>query len=280
MKLEACGQELWDLCKPCIPSRSRLFNLEPIGIGSIFVESLMSYILRLADYHQVTPIKLVQDEIEPCMKRQGYQTLVVKRNKSITRIFSANSPLIRYNEAYGTTTTALIKALETLTGRQDLHQLSLFQHSPLISVRHLRKDSTWCPRCLHEWKQAERIIYTPQIWLIKDLEFCLQHREQCLTRNCPNCHLSFPPMTRRAKLGYCPKCFAWLGTPTKPPCMTETKEKRGGNCSLKDNDLVVSKNCELFWIDDRERLYKQAKEPFCPPSLKQRIEISSPTNSP
>jgi hypothetical protein len=40
--------ESWDLEKPSIPDRSRLYQLEPIGIGTPHVESLTGYISRLS----------------------------------------------------------------------------------------------------------------------------------------------------------------------------------------------------------------------------------------
>ena len=44
--------ESWDLKKLVIPSRSRLYQLEPIGIGTPLVESLTGYISRLAEAPQ------------------------------------------------------------------------------------------------------------------------------------------------------------------------------------------------------------------------------------
>lgn len=53
----------WNLESPRLPARSRLFRLEPIGIGTAEVESLTSYIARLAEAHCVSPRKLLCDEI-------------------------------------------------------------------------------------------------------------------------------------------------------------------------------------------------------------------------
>lgn len=43
--------------------RSRLFNLEPIGIGTPYIESLRSYIGRLASEHTVRTGDLIKYEI-------------------------------------------------------------------------------------------------------------------------------------------------------------------------------------------------------------------------
>lgn len=55
--------ECWD-CEPAVlPPRSRLYSLMPIGIGSMFVESLTGYVSRLADAHAVSVGNLVGREL-------------------------------------------------------------------------------------------------------------------------------------------------------------------------------------------------------------------------
>src|SRR5437016_2319425 len=43
----------WDCEPPALPPRSRLYALEPIGIGTPHVESLTGYVSRIADAHAV-----------------------------------------------------------------------------------------------------------------------------------------------------------------------------------------------------------------------------------
>ena len=62
--------DVQDLENPFIPSRSRLYHLEPIGIGTPLVESLTSYISRLAEAHCVSPKSLVINEILPVLGRE------------------------------------------------------------------------------------------------------------------------------------------------------------------------------------------------------------------
>lgn len=57
------AEQFWKLEKPKVPARSRLYHLEPVGLETIWVESLTSYIARLAEHHQVTTEKLVLTEI-------------------------------------------------------------------------------------------------------------------------------------------------------------------------------------------------------------------------
>lgn len=49
----------WSLASPSIPARSALYSIEPIGIGTSLVESLTSYISRLAEEHTVSVGDLV-----------------------------------------------------------------------------------------------------------------------------------------------------------------------------------------------------------------------------
>jgi hypothetical protein len=55
----------WDLGRPAIPSRSRLYSLEPVGIGTPETESLTSYVSRLAEAHSVRVHDLVVHEVLP-----------------------------------------------------------------------------------------------------------------------------------------------------------------------------------------------------------------------
>ena len=57
--------ELWSIAPPNLPARSRLYSLLPMGIGSALVESLTSYMMRLAEAHAVSPGTLVRQEVFP-----------------------------------------------------------------------------------------------------------------------------------------------------------------------------------------------------------------------
>ena len=53
----------WDLVPVSIPARSRLHSIEPIGIGTPFVESLTGYMIRLAASHAVRVSDLIEYEL-------------------------------------------------------------------------------------------------------------------------------------------------------------------------------------------------------------------------
>jgi hypothetical protein len=58
----------WDLARPAIPSRGRLYSLEPVGIDTPEAESLTSYVSRLAEAHSVRVPDLVMHELLPFLK--------------------------------------------------------------------------------------------------------------------------------------------------------------------------------------------------------------------
>ncbi len=61
---------IWPTKIPEIPKRSRLYNLEPIGIETWACESLTSYVARLAEAHCTTIADLFNYEISPVLNRQ------------------------------------------------------------------------------------------------------------------------------------------------------------------------------------------------------------------
>ena len=70
--------ESCDLEKPKFPPRSRLYSLEPVGMGTPHVESLTSYIARLAEAHCVTPRILIEREISLLREKYSKQKNLLK----------------------------------------------------------------------------------------------------------------------------------------------------------------------------------------------------------
>src|ERR1044071_2135600 len=61
----ATGCEPLCLLLPDLPPRGRLYSLEPVGVDTPEVESLSSYIVRLAEEHSVTVGTLFRQELMP-----------------------------------------------------------------------------------------------------------------------------------------------------------------------------------------------------------------------
>lgn len=111
--------ELWDWETPVIPERSPLFHLEPVGVGTPDVESLTSYLTRLAYEHCVPLVKLVLTEVAPRLKENYVQH---PEHTSLEKIFGGRTHALN---GVGTMAASLVQVLEALTLRSDLRFLTL-----------------------------------------------------------------------------------------------------------------------------------------------------------
>lgn len=270
------NSELWNLDKPIIPVRCRLFPLEPIGVGTLYVESLTGYVARLAQHHSMTTEHLILAEIVPLMIQKGYSA----EPGNINRLFGVRASLASENENRGDIATTLIQALEILTLRTDISQLTLLRWvSSILESSVLRLHQTWCPACYEEWYADNRAIYNPLIWLVNIVEFCLHHKHQPLIDRCPYCHKQFPSLTKRSRPGYCSICQRWLG------CFWEAEESNEQVDSedkwqslfahfVKDEKL----QWQCFWLDDVEQLIANSPTAFLPPKQRTPLEPKRPHN--
>jgi hypothetical protein len=202
--------DLWDGEQIPTTSHSRLYHLEPIGIGSPMVESLTSYLMRLADVHSVHPRVLISQEILPLLNiprlyRDGrpiYGQLTVLWKDS--RVLNGRSSL----------TWRMVQALEQLTGRDDIRFLTMLTFVEVLSLKNLlRRTRSCCPSCYEEWRKAGQVIYDPLLWALDVVSICPWHCEP-LRQHCPNpdCAHTLLPLTSRGQPGYCEWCEQWLGS--------------------------------------------------------------------
>lgn len=191
----------WNIDYPNIPTRSRLFSLEPIGIGTPYVESLSSFIIRLAEVHCVPTGTLVKNEIASQIPKT-YQS---------TELFSMRHLACSVNGT-GLMTSDLVNSLKQLTQQTQLQFLTLLPWKNLFPQRNLlRQMKGWCPLCYQEWKENKQKIYDPLIWNINIVTICPYHQIY-LSTNCCQCHQNLPIFPSNSRHGYCPKCQTWLGS--------------------------------------------------------------------
>ncbi|MBI4320947.1 MAG: TniQ family protein [Chloroflexi bacterium] len=199
--------QLWDLTRPAIPPRSRLYHLEPVGIGTPYVESLTGYIARLAQVHGVTTRKLVTSELLPLL--QPSHPLGV-------RGYEANNFWTRDNRflnGTGSLARGTVRALETLTLRGELRFLTMLTWATVLSTMGLiRRNRAWCPACYEEWHRAGQIVYEPLLWSLAPVAACLRHHRR-LRQSCQYDSYQQPslPLTSRSRPGHCGRCGRWLG---------------------------------------------------------------------
>ncbi|BAT53463.1 TetR family transcriptional regulator [Nostoc sp. NIES-3756] len=194
------SSELRELRKSQLPTRSRLYHLKPIGVGTSTVESLTSYITRLAVSHCLPTGVLMVTEIAPVInKTYGAGTL--------HRIYNFTGAL----NGTGVMASDLVQALENLTQQKNLHFLTLLTWAEILPSRNLlRRHRAWCSFCYQEWYENGQTIYEPLLWTLDVVKVCLRH-QQPLTQKCPHCKEKNFHLAWRSQPGYCSKCLKWLG---------------------------------------------------------------------
>jgi transcriptional regulator with XRE-family HTH domain len=191
--------ESWQISIPTI-SHSYLNYLAPIGVYTPLVESLTSYISRLAVSHTMNVGTLLEREVTRLIdKKYG-----AANPQSISRVPGAVNGI-------GLMTRDLVCALEQLTMQQDLHLLTMLSFAEIVPSRSLfRAVRAWCPQCYQEWYERGDSLYEPLLWSLKPVKYCPTHQTP-LVDKCPNCQQHNPPFGRKFQLGFCSQCDSWLG---------------------------------------------------------------------
>jgi TniQ len=191
--------DLWDLTRPAVPPRSRLFSLSPVGIGTPMVESLTGYVTRLAAAHGVIVRRLVESEILPHFGR-SYLLSPVEARRSCS--FWQHSETRALNGT-GTLARDFVRVLELLTLRDDLRWLTLRPWAEVLPMQGLlRRQRAWCPACYEEWRQAGAMLYEPLLWTLAPVTACVHH-QRLLQQVCPypDCRRPLPMLAPYSRPG-------------------------------------------------------------------------------
>ncbi|WP_419393426.1 TniQ family protein [Cytobacillus praedii] len=182
---------------------STLYNIEPIGIRTIFCESLTSYFVRLAEVHCLNLGVLLNKIVSPVLKKD-----YVLRSSEFggNRFFDG----ARTFNGIDKNSLDLVNALGYLTKRKDLLQLTLKKWDRVLTNRELLKKSlSWCPLCLKEFYMNYNFEYYPLLWFIKPVKSCLIHKT-ILIDTCQSCKNKVPILHRESVNGLCPYCKSKL----------------------------------------------------------------------
>ncbi len=194
--------DLWDLAPRVIPPRSRLYSLQPMAIGTRRVESLSSYIMRLAEAHTVSVRTLILQEIFPDLSTR-------LTNTHFSGLHSLNGMSACFEQ--------WVAILGKLTSRRDLFALTLLPwQSLLASDGILRRRRTWCPRCFEEWQRRGMPIYECLAWALAPVTVCPVHYVY-LEQHCPRCRRPMLVLSAHAHPGFCAHCDGWLGDDSDAP---------------------------------------------------------------
>ena len=200
----------WNL-SPCrLPPRSLLYALEPIGIGTAFVESLSSYVARLAEAHSVSVGDLVGLVLSDVPNLRG---AILPPAAKASRRGGHGFRVCSYT-VNGVTARAItwVQALEAATRRHDLQYLTILPFRHALPDHLFHRHRAWCSLCYEDWQRNSQTVYEPLLWAIKTTSHCLVHR-QPLRHDCPHCGRLLNPLGVFARPGCCERCGGWLGSP-------------------------------------------------------------------
>lgn len=198
-----------------LSARSTLFGLPPQGLETGAVEGLLSYLVRLARAHCVSPRKLVLHILGPA-------------NLELATIFRHHSFMLQAHSVNGAGTHASLfaKTLEELTQVKGLRNLTLLPWSPIVSSRSqklIMRNARWCAECLSSWKQEGLEIYRPLCWSIGLYRVCSNHLTPLQDR-CRHCGKPQPCLPIKPSMGTCDTCGGWLGVSTEFPRAADDEE--------------------------------------------------------
>ena len=202
---------------PAIPPRSKLYPLEPIGLGTPYVESLTGYISRLAEAHCISVYSFFRYILAELIKKPyiSYGRAAVLMGMNFESI-----------NGLGIRAAEIIHAVETLTLRDDLKYITLLPWSSvLVGNGLLAQVRRWCPCCYKEWRARGKAVYEPLIWVFREVQYCSRHK-RFLSSQCPFCKRTQPLLAPRSRPGCCSRCKMWLGEVTSLPpiCAEELQE--------------------------------------------------------
>lgn len=186
-----------------------LYGLPPIGIGTPEVESISSYIARLAIAHNVRMIDLYNDMIVPVLKSlaEAAGTPVAQYKHRGNTIRNASKILGGINSV----TRRTLDALSQLTGITRLDFLTLGPLREVASNQRLLRDGhAWCPACYAAQQAVQNSTYDLLLWSVQEVSVCPKH-QQPLASCCPHCLKTFTRLSSTYVPGYCPKCWGFLG---------------------------------------------------------------------
>lgn len=259
-----------------VPPRSRLFRLAPIGLGTPLSESLASYVARLAETHGWSVQRLVSYHIVP-QTTGRYGPLGGGRSFWEKQGRMANG--------FGIGTKRWVEALQTLTCREGLQDLTLLRWQSVLSLREaMRKHRAWCPSCFEDWRHD--LVYEPLLWCLACVTHCPIHRRELISL-CPrvSCQAALPILDAQLRTGFCSRCFSWLGVPRRsrvsrhslqrvPPCerwmvnavgeLIAASGQIDGHNSIRAFPEVL-RECAVVW--GHGTLKQLARTVSMPPSL-------------
>lgn len=172
---------------------SHFFSLAPEGVGTAHVESLYSYVERLALAHGATRRELM-GHLQVWWK--------ARTSRHLPKSYEA-----RLN-GYSRHTALVLEALEMATSRKDLRGGAILALRGICagnSIGSIRHTRAWCPACFEEDRAAGRPAYDRLVWQLQTVRRCSIHK-LVLANTCPVCGFIQANPHRTCELDTCSHC--------------------------------------------------------------------------
>lgn len=184
----------------------KLFPISLMGKGTPEVESLPSYIARLAYHHKVS----VGDILKQVFLEINDMAKVKKNHFSPESIMQPNK-----------TTMSLVSTLSLMTN-QPLEQSALvwMYQSLGRSSLELVCGYRWCPECFSEMNKMELEPYIKSKWHLSGIKHCPIHRTNFLAK-CESCGCKQVSYNRKYIFSVCQDCKANLSERKEPLKLSE-----------------------------------------------------------
>lgn len=164
------------------------------------VESLPSYLSRLAGSHGLTTAALVRSSLPALLRQTAHPQ---RSNIGELQVVG--------ERAAGMSGTAKLwaNAIGELVDR-NLEALTLRGWAPALApTEYLRRRLAHCPSCLEAMVETGT-VYEPLSWSVRQITHCPIH-ESPLALRCPHCDREQRPLRLRGRPGVCGSCGGWLG---------------------------------------------------------------------
>lgn len=194
-----------------VPARSHLYGLAPCEVGTVWVESLSSYLHRLAARYCVDPRVFITETLFPhlaswCESRPSFATHLGSFYRREALAMNGTGELAQ----------SLLEVLCQLTSRSDVRDTTLYLWANSLPTRGLlRWSPVWCPACYTAWRERGHLLYQPLVWMLQVVTVCVRHRCALIDR-CPHCQQRQSVIAAKIPLGYCTQCAHWLGKESHP----------------------------------------------------------------
>ncbi len=188
------------------PLRSRLFALEPIGLGTADCEGLISYLVRLAREHSVDARVLFREEVfRQCGNLGGLRYPI---------FFNGDA---RSVNGLGVYARVFSHAAGEMTSREDLQLLTTLPWQGMFPEKGaglISRHPRWCKPCLRERRLRAEGSYFPLAWSLELHTVCGRHGIR-LSDSCPRCGRRQPIIPFAPYLHRCAYCNGWLAAESR-----------------------------------------------------------------